>query len=386
MTPSSPAANKCALEFRSFIGFGGKTLSGADPGDGGRRSRRGFAYQDAVTLLDCLDMHDGAYDEVAFEALEDITCRRLQQMLHRQVKTSESGNRHSIATVCKPDIKTKVETSILGKLFLSKPLDDEVEFCLVVNETPAKDLVQFVAERGSTRGPIDKPVMQDLATRLAPLPINSGRSIDWYLDRFFVLVEARTTEQVEDAILRRLRGPVAALLGQQPLMSELEEVLLHFSTKIARDAASKTIFSWTAQQFSTELQTAVTKATGRRADGSTDPLETLVSKLSAAGVPPDEAVAYRAQLLQYRRRYRSAVGEGRASLDSLNDHVFAICAEVAATRRAGHLQAGASTYHEVLRRVAALSPSSASNISIIDKIAALSDVTARCQNRYVDNA
>jgi hypothetical protein len=57
------------------------------PADGGRRSRRGFLYQDAVTLLDCLDMLDGHWTEVSWEDLEDILCFRGTVPVYRQVKT-----------------------------------------------------------------------------------------------------------------------------------------------------------------------------------------------------------------------------------------------------------------------------------------------------------
>jgi hypothetical protein len=57
------------------------------PADGGRRSRRGFAYQDVVTLLDCLDMLDGQWTSVSWEDLEDILCYRDGAPNYRQVKT-----------------------------------------------------------------------------------------------------------------------------------------------------------------------------------------------------------------------------------------------------------------------------------------------------------
>ncbi|MFM9458404.1 dsDNA nuclease domain-containing protein [Streptomyces europaeiscabiei] len=63
----------------------------AAPADGGRRSRRGFAYQDAVTLLDCLDMHEGLWTQVSWEDLEDIVCRDGDAPAYRQVKTIEEA-------------------------------------------------------------------------------------------------------------------------------------------------------------------------------------------------------------------------------------------------------------------------------------------------------
>jgi hypothetical protein len=44
------------------------------PGAYGRRSRRGFYFQDACALLDCLDLLEGAWDCVTLEHFEDIIC------------------------------------------------------------------------------------------------------------------------------------------------------------------------------------------------------------------------------------------------------------------------------------------------------------------------
>jgi hypothetical protein len=352
--------------------------------DGGRRSRRGFRYQDAVTLLDCLDMHAGVYDSVGFEDLDDIVCTAGAGTTYRQVKTKEDATRHSIASVCRPELRDRVETSVLGRLFSGKPCSVESRFCLVVNETPQSDLDCFRIERGGARGPIPQEHRSDVAKRLRDLHVPAGLAIAFFIDRFEVLVEPRTIEQVEDAIMRRLDGPVEGVLGQPGLWRELEDILIRLSTLLARDASEKAVRRWDAATFQTALHQAIAASTGRRPDGGAEPLQRLLSKLQPAGLTPEEAEGHRDLLLRYRRRYRSAVGGERRLLDDLNDHVFALCSEVSARRRAGHLEPGpaayAATVHAVTREPFLPSPS----LPVQDRIAALADVTARCQNRYTD--
>jgi hypothetical protein len=351
---------------------------------GGRRSRRGFAYQDVVTLLDCLDMHEGAFDEVSFEDLDDIVCAVNGHAIYRQVKTKEDGTRHSVATVCRPEIKGQVETSILGRLFSGKLITDGTRFCLVLNETPNTDLGGFMVSRGAVRGAAPEEPRRVIAERLKDLALPAGVTVSWCVDRLDVLVEARTIEQVEDAVIRRLKAPVAHVLCQQPLMEELEEVLSRLVGLVSRDARALRPRRWNAAFFTAQLEDAVARVTGRRADGHIEPLPSLASKLGAAGVPAEEADAQRDVLLNYRRRYRAAVGGERTQFDDLNDRVFAVCTEISAKRRAGIIDDGPAAYAATVQAVAGLELSSPEVVSSSDKLAALSDVTARCQNRYSD--
>jgi len=353
--------------------------------DAGRRSRRGFAYQDAVTLLDCLDMHDGLYDSVGFEGLDDIVCVSGQHATFRQVKTQEDGSRHSIASVCRPEIKDRVETSVLGRLFSGKPLSDGTRFCLVLNETPQPDLGAFKIERGDARSTVSTENCQAIITRLEKLPVAKGATVAWYVERFEVLVEARTIDQVEDAILRRLAKPVAALLGQAPLHPELEDVLFRLGAIMARDARTVQARSWDCGSFAAELDRLITAATGRRRDGTDAPLEDLIGKLGRAGVPAAEAEEHARAAREFRLRYRSAIGGERQAIDSLYDHVFAICAEVSARRRAGEIAAGPAAYAATVDAVCNRPLVPARTVSQPDRLATLSEITSRCQNRYSDD-
>jgi hypothetical protein len=353
--------------------------------DAGRRSRRGFGYQDAVTLLDCLDLHSGVYDHVGFEELDDIVCVSAGHATYRQVKTKENASRHSIATVCRPEIKDRVETSILGRLFSGKPLTDNTRFCLLLNETPSADLNAFKIERGDVRGVVPDAYCRGITDKLRDFDTPDDLEISWFVDRFEVIVEARTIEQVEDLLLHRLGQPVAASLGQAPLLREVEEVLIRLFSLVTRDAMARQARRWDASIFDAALAEAVVAATGRRPDGTTAPLETLMSKLAPAGLTPEETAAQNDALLVYRRRYRSAVGGERTLFDSLNDHVFAICSEVSASRRAGEIAPGPIAYAATMMAVCERPLIPARAVSQPDRLAALSDVTARCENRYTDD-
>jgi hypothetical protein len=351
----------------------------------GRRSRRGFAYQDAVTLLDCLDMHDGLYDSVGFEDLDDIVCMSDGHATFRQVKTQEDGGRYSIASVCRPEIRDRIETSVLGRLFSGKPLTDKTRFSLVLNETPQADLGAFKTERGDIRGVVAPECCQAVITRLGNLPLSDGVTTAWYVDRFEVLVEARTIEQVEDAISRRLAKPVEGLLGQPPLQAEVEDVLIRIGTILARDARAVRARKWDAAVFAAELDRLITAATGRRRDGTDAPLENLVSKLSKAGLPAVEAEQHARTVRQLRLRYRSAIGGERRALDTIYDHVFAICSEISARRRAGEIAAGPAAYAATVTAVCERPLVPAMTVPQPDRLATLSEITARCQNRYTDD-
>jgi hypothetical protein len=226
----------------------------------------------------------------------------------------------------------------------------------------------------------------EICSRLKNLQLSENVDIGWYIDRLDVLVEARTIEDVEAHLLRRLAEPVAAILGAQPLMSELEEILTRLSSLVARHARAFKKQRWSREFFSQSLCDTVTRVTGHREDGSIEPLESLANKLKPAGIPLDESRAQTDILLGYRRRYRSALGVERELFNSLNDHVFAICTDISAQRRAGMIADGPSAYAETVRAVTHLDLPHTGSIPVYDKLAALSDVTARCQNRYSDDS
>ncbi|MFZ3572312.1 dsDNA nuclease domain-containing protein [Streptomyces sp. BH097] len=356
------------------------------PADGGRRSRRGFAYQDVVTLLDCLDMLGGQWTSVSWEALEDILCHRDSAPNYRQVKTiEEAGIRHSVASVCKPESAQKTaETSYLGKLFLGKPLPDGTRFTLIVNEMPQRDLHEFAVERNRPRRPVSETIRNQVIAKLNGLQLPDDRDIAWCVDRLDVLVAGRTIEDVEREALHRLAPYVGELLGTGAMYEEVEEVMTWLMRGIERSARALRPQDFSLDAFRTALETSVRKVTGRRRDGSTEPLMTLQEKLLPAGVSGAEAEGLHDAMLAFRRRRRSSIGSRRQQLDDLADDVHALCTVTMVERRSGLIAPGAEAYQETVLKVANLPQVADRTHSVTDALATLSDITARCLNRYAD--
>ncbi|MER8184245.1 dsDNA nuclease domain-containing protein [Kitasatospora sp. NPDC094015] len=355
------------------------------PADGGRRSRRGFAYQDAVTLLDCLDMHEGMWTQVSWEDLEDIVCVDGDAPVYRQVKTiEEAGKRHSVASVCAADIDKKPESSYLGKLFLGKPLSDNARFTFIINESPHANFHVFVTERGKPRGPVPQDIREDIVKRLRGVVLPNERDIGWCVDRLEVLVEGRTIEEVEDRAIRRLGPIVGSHLGQAPLSTEVEDIMVRLLMRIARSAMAPQPCAVSAMDFREMLLLAITQSTGRQQDGTTAPLTKLADKLAVAGVSAEEAEAHKEKVFRYRRAQRASVSSAREQMEVFADEVFAVCTRVMAERRAGRIPAGSDAYFETLARVENLPAVSSGAVTLARAHAVLADITARCQNRYAD--
>jgi hypothetical protein len=356
------------------------------PADGGRRSRRGFAYQDVVTLLDCLDMLDGQWASVSWEDLEDILCYRDGAPNYRQVKTTEeAGNRPSVASVCRPETAQKTaETSYLGKLFLGKPLPEGTRFTLITNEMPQPDLYEFAVERDHRRGPVSEATRIDVITRLSGLQLPDGRDVAWCVDRLDVLVAGRTIEDIEREALQRLAPHVSELLGTGAMYEEVVEVMTWLIKDIERNARALRPRAFSSEDFRTALETSVRKVTGRRRDGSTEPLMTLQEKLQPTGVSEAEAEGLHDAMLAFRRRRRASIGTKRQQLDDLADDVYALCTVTMVERRSGLIAPGAAAYEATVLKVANLPQVADRTHSVTDALATLSDITARCLNRYAD--
>lgn len=355
------------------------------PGDGGRRSRRGFAYQDAVTLLACLDMEKLGHTQISWEDLEDIQCASGDVPIYKQVKTQEGAQaRFSIAAICRAEKNKDPHTSILGKLFSGKPLPDGALFTLIVNETPNADLYCFLsANDGRDRSHLEVH-KQDIVTRLTGLAVSDERDLNWCVDRFEIEVRQRDIEDVENDALRKLEPYAVEMLRAAPLISELDNALTAILTCIAREARAKEVTTWTVEEFQAKLQSCISRAIGVGQNGELQPLIPLRDKLAPTGVSEEEADRIAETMTRFRRLYRSSVGLQQETYNDLSDDIHAICTEVMAKRRGGEISAGAESYMKTLEQVKNLPQVTSGEIPLRHAHALLSDITARCQNRYAD--
>ena len=148
------------------------------PGQSARRSRRGYYYQDLVSLGFCIDMLSGEWDHVTPDGDEDVVCVAADpaKVTYVQVKTEESAGQHWTVSKCtRPDIVGRPETSVLGRLFVGKPLPDESTFILLTNEGVSDSSRPLtVVDRGSTADEL----LRKLEQRLTPLDLGGEGQFD----------------------------------------------------------------------------------------------------------------------------------------------------------------------------------------------------------------
>jgi hypothetical protein len=89
-------------------------------------------------------------------------------------------------------------------------------------------------------------------------------------------------------------------------------------------------------------------------------------------------------MLAFRRTRRSSVGGRRQHFDTLADKVYAICQVATAQRRGGLLAAGPATYNATVLEISRMPEVRSGEVPLSEALAVLSDITARCQNRYED--
>lgn len=355
------------------------------PGDSGRRSRRGFAYQDTVTLLACLDMKEKGYLRVSWEDEEDVQCVAPSGPIYKQVKTQEGPQtRFSIAEICRPEKEKNPHTSILGKLFSGKRLPEGTRFSLVVNETPQANLFCFVsANDNHDRSHLDEH-KSDIVKRLTGLSVPDDRDVAWCVDRFELEVKPRSIDDIEAEALRRLQSHATEIIGTAPLVMELENTLIAILTCISRSAQASQVTAWTPDEFHEQLSACIANVIGINRDGGLAPLMPLRDKLSPAGLSEEESNRIAESMTRFRRVYRSSVGLMRERLNDLSDDIYAICVDVMAKRRCGKISPGADSYHATLHGIAQLPQVLSGEVPLRHAHALLSDITARCQNRYAD--
>ncbi|WP_331272685.1 dsDNA nuclease domain-containing protein [Motilibacter deserti] len=355
------------------------------PGGGGRRSRRGFAYQDVVTLMDCLELCAGTYHSVGWESDEDIHCSDERGSIYRQVKTLEGpGSRHSIASVCRPEVGGNPATSILGRLFSGKRLTIGDRFDLVLNETPLRDLYAFSPEK-LAEAPVPQRAIKDVCERLQGLRLPDGFSVAGCLRGFRVIVSSRSIEDLERQAAQRIAPQVEQVTSTGVLLAEVEEVIAQLLEAVARSARASKVEHHNRESFLALLVKVANRVCGDGRAIAAVPQPTLEEKLRPVKLPDAEIRAAQAQLRSFRSARRDAVGERRREFDEIADEVYAACALVMAARRAGRIQDPQTAYLETLKAVTAAGSAQfpAAGNRLLQ--GALHDVTARCVNRYADS-
>ncbi|GAB2767762.1 hypothetical protein GCM10027072_78580 [Streptomyces bullii] len=169
------------------------------------------------------------------------------------------------------------------------------------------------------------------------------------------------------------------------MVAEVDEVLKRLiSVHIGRKAAELRAVRHTVEDFRAVFEDAVQRVTGQRHDGGMERLITLQEKLRPAGILAEEADRQHEAMLAFRRHQRSSLGAEKQRLADLSDKIYAICQVTAMQRRGGLIEAGEPAYRETMQAVCRLPEVVANEVPLSHALAVLSDITARCQNRYED--
>lgn len=132
------------------------------PGRSARRSRRGYCV-DPLNLPDlwalhcCIEMLEGLWTSLTSDGHEDVTCENSgeSRICYVQVKTEEHPDGvWTVAKLCQAD-GGGVESSILGKLFVDKPLPDGARFELVGNVALNRELAPLEPQAVVDRRPVE---------------------------------------------------------------------------------------------------------------------------------------------------------------------------------------------------------------------------------------
>lgn len=365
------------------------------PGDSGRRSRRGYRYQDVHALDRCLDLIDGVLDSVEVEGEEDVTCVRRGSspcQRYEQVKTIEDPSQlWSIAKLTVGEKgeggKRRPDRSILGKLFIGKRLHDEVEFMLVLNEEVNDDL-RVLTKRPEARDATSLAKCTDeIARRLDGLPLPEGFTLQWCAKHLIVDVRSRTIEDLEANVLKRLGNSVETECKIRPLAGEVETVLSLVMDEIALEARHKIAKAFDQGSVRALLQMAFAKV-DRPADFLPPGADSSRLRSKLAPLDFDTAMVEKqvSMHLQHRTAFRRADAAQRRAVSDLVDEVFTACSVVTARRTSGELTGGRETYEatiDALREMHVSGKYAARGYSLADLQRAMLDIASRCQHRFV---
>lgn len=358
-------------------------MSTLTPGDGARRSRRGYYFQDLCALRHCLAMADGRWSAVTSDGDEDVTSTSQAPAVveYCQIKTEEfPSTPWTVARLCEAERSGDRATSILGRLFLGKALPASAKFRLVGNVPLHPDLRPLSPGGAMSRD----SVVTAIESRLGALTLSDGRSVRWCLERLEIDNVAGNADALEAMTLREL-GATTMRLSVGLLPNELEallEGLIGYVQTMARAVNPAPI---SRDDFAAELRSRGEAAT-RATQASAGPgAPTLSEKLAAAGVGPEQIAALQQTHFEFTRIYRSSLPNRTAQLDDLTERIRMACVELSLRRREGVIQPGAEMFsatNSAVRDLHSAGGWEGRGIPLAIAYGVLHDITARCQHRY----
>ena len=360
----------------------------ADPAKGARRSRRGYWYQDLYALGRYLDLIDGTWETVTVESDEDIVCEQTGAnaiVRYEQVKTVEGPDQlWSMSMLCSPE-KGHPERSILGRLFVGKPLPDGTQFALVLNENVNPTLKVFVVPREDRDVEAVRTAASGATKALTGVSPQDDRTIEWCIERLEVDVRERTTDALEDSLIRRIDALVANNHGVHLLGEELDDVLSHLMDGLQADARDQQRRTVDQSEIEGRVADACARVQGTSPAPRSGDASRLRGKLRAAGLDPDQIEHCVDMHLAHRMAVRTADPRRRKEIQALVDEVFVVCVQAALDRREGQVADGAPAYSDTFARVRThyeQGDCQARGFVLADLQRAVHDITSRCRHRY----
>jgi hypothetical protein len=324
----------------------------------------------------------GLLATVTCDGDEDVTCADdAGSPEYCQVKTVEfPSGPWTVANVCEPERAPDRATSILGRLFVGKPLPESATFRLVGNMPLHPHLRPFVPGSALDRSAVSTTI----AGRLGSLALSDGRTVGWCLDRLTIEQVGGDADALEAMVLRELGG-MTLRLSIGLLQNELESLLEGLVAVVQQGARSSDAAPIARDSFIDEVRDRANRARGATADAAGPEAPTLAAKLAAAGLSPEQIAAMKHTHLEFSRTYRSALPDQVRRLDNMVERIRMACVQLTLRRREGLLAPGAAMFaatDSAVRDLHAADGWDGQGIPLVLAYGAMHDVTARCQHRY----
>jgi hypothetical protein len=327
----------------------------------------------------------GEWDRVTPESDEDVVLERADagDSHFIQVKTVEHPSQLlSPASVCRPEVAGRPDTSILGRLISGKSFPENARLILATNERVNPELRPITTDSQLDRSHVES----DLGSRLSGLqPVN--RNLAWCIERTYVEECENSADGLEAQVLM-LAASVASARGFPLLASELDVLLSRLIGWLQARSRDRDISAIEQVEMQGVFDGWLSDIVSNTGLSIASPNQALRPKLEAAGLSSEEIRKCEEMRFRFSRQRRSAVGEERASLDGVADEIAMACLGIKAERSAGTLAAGLPSVHKTLQKVSELHASrdwETDGVPLATAYGVLHDVTGRCQNRYVDD-